>query len=419
MTAPRRPNILLITTDQQRRDHLGALGLKGLPTPALDRLATEGACFTRAYCPAPVCTPTRLSLLTGLLPSVHRAPTLGVTAAPFPGPTIPGRLRTAGYRSAIVGKTHFTERRMEEVHLLAHIGAYRGTAERPFDGPYAGFDEVQAASGHSTNTIPAMHYLRYLQRTGLDWEPWFPKVRTGGYDGEAAGVWDIPPEHHNTAWVGRETARWIEAQPSDRPWFCWASFEDPHEPMMCPEPWFSRVDRAALTAYEGARPGEFDEKPECYARLAVGDYTTLDDGHRIPCVYPRRSLDRDAVTALQATIGMIGFVDEQVGRLLALLERRGELEDTVVVFTSDHGEMHGHHGFWGKGATAYEDCQTVPLLIWAPGRGWRSGRTEALASLIDLPRYFCIWPGCLRLRACKARTCYPSSRRARRRRARV
>jgi arylsulfatase A-like enzyme len=383
------PNILFITSDQQRWDHIGALGMPGLPTPALDRIATQGAHFTRAYCPTPLCTPTRLTLLTGLLPSVHRGHTLGVTPDPFPAPTIPARLKAAGYRTGLVGKTHFTERRHEEAHLLAEIGAYASDADWPFDGPYVGFDDVQVASGHSANTVPAMHYRRYLERTGQDWAAWFPKVVTGTYDGEHAGPWEIPAEHHNTAWVGREAERWISQQTPDAPWFLWVSFEDPHEPMQCPQPWYGRVDRSALRPYETDRPGEFDDRPPFYAQIAGGDLSEINDTHLTPCVFPRRRLDQNAISALQATIGMVGFLDHQVGQLLRLLEHRGEIENTVIVYTSDHGEMHGHHGFWGKGFTAYEDCQRVPLLIWAPGQpGWRQGHSEALVSLADLPRLF-------------------------------
>ena len=85
---------------------------------------------------------------------------------------------------------------------------------------------------------------------------------------------------------------------------------------------------------------------------------------------------------------MIGFIDDEIGRVLELLETRGQLENTIIIFTSDHGEMHGHHGFWGKGLTAYEDCQRVPLLIWAPNRDWRRGDISEIVSLIELPRLF-------------------------------
>lgn len=395
----RLPNILFITSDQQRWDHVGLTGLPGLATPALDRIGREGVCFTRAYCPAPVCTPTRLSWLTGVYPSLHGSHTLGVTAHPFPSPTIPERLKEAGYRTALIGKSHFTERRLEEAHLLEHIGTYRDDPSFPFDGPYVGFDAVQLASGHTANTVPEMHYKRFLEREGVDYRPWFPRLLQGNYDQEYAGPWNLPEPYHTSAWIGRESERWLghtlDEHPED-PFFCWMSFEDPHEPMYCPEPWYSRVDRDALTPFPSDRPGEFADKPPFYAEAAAGDWSRSNDIETTPCVFPRRRLDRDAVSALQATVGMIGLIDHRVGRVLDLLKTRGQLANTLIVFTSDHGEMHGHHGFWGKGFTAYEDCQRVPLLICGPGVAPRAACTDALVNTIDLPRLFLetagLWP---------------------------
>lgn len=394
-----RPNILFITSDQQRWDHTGLTGLPGLPTPALDRIGREGVWFSRAYCPAPVCTPTRLSWLTGLYPSLHGSHTLGVTADPFPQPTLAERLQAAGYRTCLVGKSHFTERRLEEAHLLQHIGAYRDDPEFPFDGPYVGFDAVQLASGHTANTVPAMHYRRFLERAGVDFARWFPLLHSGTYDQEYAGAWNLPEAYHSSTWIGEQSEQWLRRvmEPdSQQPWFCWMSFEDPHEPMYCPEPWFSRVDRDALQPFAGDREGEFEDKPPFYAEAAAGDWGRTNDIETTPCVYPRRRLDRVADVALQATVGMIGLIDDRVGRVIRLLEDRGQLDQTLIVYTSDHGEMHGHHGFWGKGYTAYEDCQRVPLLIRAPWLIRRQGCRPEIVNTIDLPRLFLeaagLWP---------------------------
>jgi arylsulfatase A-like enzyme len=382
-----KPNILLITSDQQRWDHVGLHGMRGIATPALDRIGSEGVSFKRAYCPTPLCTPTRLTLLTGLYPSIHRGHTLGVTPVPFPGPTLAERLRGAGYATSLIGKSHFTERRLEEAHLLEHIGTYKHDPKWPFDGPYIGFEDVQLASGHNLNTVPAMHYKKWLESQGVDYAQWFPKLMTGHYDGEAAGVWNIPEKYHNTAWVGEQAELWLrEKTKTTQPWFCWLNFEDPHEPMMCPEPWFSRVDESLLEPFEPDRPDEFADKPPFYAEAIAGDWSRFDDPHLTPCVFPRRRLEQFAKTALQATLGMIGFIDHRVGRLLALLEETSQLENTVIIYTSDHGEMHGHHGFWGKGLTPYEDCQRVLCLVWGVGRGWRQGQEEAIINLVDLPR---------------------------------
>ena len=378
-----RPNILLITTDQQRHDHLGVAGLLAAATPHLDRLGTEGVHFGRAYCPSPICTPTRVSLLTGQYPSTHGAYSIGVTADPFPSPTIADRLTQAGYATAIFGKTHFVGRPDEPRHVT---GQADPPAElfRTFDGPYLGFQHVQVSRGHTINTEPDMHYRVFLEDAGADYAPWFPRLGPT-YDHFMCGAWDMPAEYHDTAWVGGLTERWLRDHADGEPWFCWASFQDPHEPFVCPEPWFSRVDRNRLKPFEGRRPGEFDDRPAFYARAAGGDWGPFDDGHGVPCSFHMPGWDDRSLDALQATLGMVAFVDDRVGAMLRALEETGQAGNTVVVFTSDHGDMHGHHGFWGKGLTAYDDCQRVPLLVWGPGRVRPRGTVDALANLVDLP----------------------------------
>lgn len=386
-----QPNILLITTDQQRADHLGIAGLQGIPTPHLDRLGREGTHFRRAYCSSPLCTPSRVSLLTGTYPSRHGAWSIGVTVAPFPSPTIGELLGQQGYTTALFGKTHFVSRLDEASHMT-------GMADPPtsyfrqWKGPYVGFIEFQGSNGHTTNCLPDLHYRAFLEDSGVSEETmgqWYPML-TSSHDHEACGSWEIPPELHDTGWIGQLTDDFIQRQ-ADRaqPWFCWASFQDPHEPFRCPEPWFSRVDTTQLRPFPGYQAGEFDDRHPVYNALIEGKFEGFNDQASIPCCFGGRGgWDDRQITALQATLGMIGFIDDQVGRMLRTLENTGQLNNTVIVFTSDHGEMHGHHGFWGKGAPAYEDCQRVPLLVFGPGHVQRKGDSDALVSLVDLPSTF-------------------------------
>jgi len=380
----RRPNILLITTDQQRFDHLGLKGARGIATPNLDRLGTEGVHFDRAYTVNPTCTPTRVSLLTGKYPSSHGAWSIGVSVDPFPRPTIADILGEAGYDTAIFGKTHFVRRLDEESHV-AGISDPSPEFWRDFTGPYLGFRHVRVSHGHTINQKPNMHYRVFLEDAGVDYKRWFPQFQPD-YDHHRCGPWEIPAEFHDTAWVGGNTVKWIREHAGDRPWFCWASFQDPHEPFVCPEPWYSRVKAEDVEPFEGAREGEFDDKPAFYAEAAGGDWSRLEDGHGVPSSFYTPQRDARAREALRATLGMLGFIDDRVGAMLDALEETGQARDTLVVFTSDHGEMHGHHGFWGKGLTAYDDCQRVPLLVWGPSLVERVGTTDALVSLVDLPR---------------------------------
>ena len=377
------PNVLLITSDQQRADHLGLAGMRAIPTPNLDRLGREGMHVARAYTASPLCTPARVSLLTGQYPSVHGATSIGVTADPFPQDLITYRLKAAGYTTALFGKAHFVARPDEEAHVLGREASGPRDFEG-FDGPYIGFDHVRLSRGHTINTVPDMHYRLWLERQGVDYKQWFPQLG-GNYDHHAAGPWDIPAELHDTHWVTEEALAWLKTREGQAaPWFCWASYQDPHEPHVCPEPWYSRVDPAEVVPYAGARSGEFDDKPPFYAEAARGDWSRYNDGVVVPCCFRTPERDARRAACLQATYGMIGFLDHAVGRLIHALEAAGQLENTLIIYTSDHGDMHGHHGFWGKGLPAYEDAQRVPLLI--AGAGVKAqGSRPALANLVDLP----------------------------------
>lgn len=378
----KRPNLLLITTDQQRADHLGLKGLSAIRTPHLDRLGTEGVHFDRAYCASPLCTPSRVSLLTGQWPSRHGAYSIGVTADPFPGPTIPQLLKDSGYATCLVGKAHFVRRDDEAPHFTGQA-APDPAMFRDYHGPYAGFETVYTCTGHTTNCEPDMHYRVFLEDSGLDYAAWFPHMQ-GKIDYARTGVWDIPAEVQNTAWVAAHAEEWIESRKEqDRPWFCWVSFEDPHPPFVCPEPWFSGVDADRMPVYEGFRPGEFEGKPAIYRAMYEGNTGAYTDGPLVPGVRgPNREQAKDRV-ALQAALGMIANIDAKVGGILERLAATGQLDDTVILFTSDHGEMNGHHGLWGKGLAAYDDCQKVPLLVWGPRFFPQKGTSEAIVSLVD------------------------------------
>jgi uncharacterized sulfatase len=401
-----RPNILLITTDEQRADHLGVKGLDAIDTPNFDRLAREGAHFDRAYCPGPICTPARVSLLTGRYPSSHGAYSIGVTVDPFPHPTIAELLGEAGYATALFGKTHFVRRADEASHVA---GRPNPPPEffHTFDGPYLGFQCIRTSTGHTIEPFPDMHYRKFLEDAGADYRKWFPNVPpdydhrkigwAADYDHWRCGPWNIPPELHDTTWVSSLTERYIRDNRGKGPWFCWASFQDPHGPYVCPEPWYSRVRTERLRVYESQRSGEFDDKPYFYGEAQVKGFDhcfeEFDDGQGVPCCFPFPRWNREAKFALQAALGMIAFLDDRIGAIIRTLEETNQADNTLVIFTSDHGTMQGHHGFWGKGLPAYEDHQRVPFIAWGKSFVQPIGTTQALANLVDLPRTFLAYAG--------------------------
>ncbi len=318
------------------------------------------------------------------------------------------RLREQGYRTGLIGKAHFHAQSTEESRVLGDT-IHKRPELRPSDIPtdvwrrehsFLGFDHLRLSMGHNIQQVPKMHYHAWLEDQGAtpaQLAEWFPFLKEEPFDaGKEMGVWNIPEHLHPTRWITAETTHFIETgSREDRPWFCWSSIQDPHVPFVCPEPWFSRVETAAMRVLEGVRRGEFDDKPAFYKRAweaRMGDWfgeeawgDLYDRDRRLPpaCAFPNPYYTEHEALAMQATLGMVAMIDDAVGRLLQTLESSGQAENTLVVFTSDHGEYHGHHGFWGKGLPAYEDAQRVPFLAWGAGVE-TAPPSEALVSLVDL-----------------------------------
>ena len=310
---------------------------------------------------------------------------------PFPTTTLPAVLGDAGYHTALFGKHHFV-RRDDELEHITVIKNPPADFWKTWNGPYVGFQEFQANTGHTINNLPEAHYRQFLEVSGQDYKQWFPQYRDEEYDYFKTGPWAIPPELHDSSWVAQVTNDYLHRHADDeQPWFCWASFQDPHEPFVCPEPWYSQVDDDALQTYPEHQDGEFDDRHEIYRRMHERDFGPLDDGNRMPSCFGEP--ERPVRDSLRATAGMVNFLDDRLGAIFKTLEETGQLDNTLIVYTTDHGEMHGNHGLWGKGCAAYEDVQRIPLLAWAPGLIPATGTTEALANIVDLPRTFLQFAG--------------------------
>ena len=401
---PQPPNLLLITTDQQRWDSLSLYGRGGYRTPVLDRLGAEGRVFDRAYCSSPLCTPTRVSLLTGMYPSRHGAFTIGTPHVPaLEGPTLPRLLKHAGYHSAIIGKTHFVARALEQNHVAGRFDAACDDPDpdpsfwRDFDGPYVGFDFVRHCAVHTNDRLPEAHYRAWLDERGVNLDDRHQdRDLAERKDGvPRLGRWDVPLEYHQTEWITSETLDYLRRRQETRqPWFCWTSFQDPHPPYVCPEPYFGDADVSGMDL-GGWIEGEFDDKPPFYRRLLEGEYWS--DEHRMFCQpggnVPNASLYdhvADPKTAIRAYVGMCSMIDDHVGRIVEGLDELGCRETTLRGFTSDHGDYLGRHGFGGEGLPPYDDCQRVPFVVnWPAGMADAPrGRSEAPVSVVDSPATF-------------------------------
>ncbi len=391
-----QPNILLITSDQQHWRTLGK-NLPGIKTPNLDRLADQGTLFHRAYCPNPTCTPTRASLLTGQQPSRHGAWSLG-TKLSESAETVSELFSQAGYDTALIGKAHFQPLRetpeyssLESYPLLRDLDFWRN-----FHGPFYGFEHVELARNHGDECHAGQHYALWMEEKGLtNWRDHFHNRWNEFAFGEKINPpqkhrWTLPEEFHPNAWIAeRSIVRMDKAQQEGKPFFLWASFFDPHPPYLAPAPWDTMYDPNTVEI-PSADPEELEnatpllreamkENPD----FSAWQETEFENHGLHSHVHDRATLAKN----IAVYYGMISLLDKYVGRILDHLDATGMAENTLVVFTSDHGHYYGHHGLIAKGPFHFEDGIRVPFL--ARGPGWRRGvETEALTSLIDLPVTF-------------------------------
>lgn len=395
-------NILLITSDQQHHDTLGVTNPR-IRTPNLDRLAAEGTRFDRAYCVNPTCSPSRATLITGMYPSAHGCWAIGVKL-PEDVPTVGDLFQQHGYESILVGKAHFqplkSEPGSESIEcqpILRDLDFWRD-----FHGPWYGFNHVETARMHANESHAGQHYALWLEEKGLaNWrdyfQPWPPdpndKYR-GPYYQRDRLVWDLPEELHHTHWVGERTVANIErCAAAGKPFFLWASFFDPHPAYVIPEPWASMYDPDDMQPGTHVE-GEFDAMPPQYAktRETNPDFSAYREpsGQGLHGFHSHLHGDAEFRRSLATYYGMVSLIDLEVGRILESLDRLGLAENTLVVFTTDHGHFLGQHGLIAKGAFHYDDLLRIPMLVRAPGHAdAAAGRvSSALQSQVDFPQTF-------------------------------
>jgi len=389
--ASTRPNILLITSDQQHWDTLGVTNPR-IRTPALDRLAAEGTRFERAYCCNPTCSPTRASIITGMYPAWHGCWAIGVKL-PEDVPTIGDILQAHGYSTVLVGKAHFqpTASRPGSESIECHPILRDLDFWRKFHGPWYGFEHVETARMHADEHLVGQHYAIWMEEKGLkNWKDYFAPWPPDPSAPKRRGAWDLPAELHHTTWVGERTIANIQRLvEQDRPFFIWASFFDPHPPYLVPEPWASMYRPEDM---EPGRlsPGEMDLLPPHFRKTQERrpDFSEWAEEHATHGFHSHLHDEQQLREDIATYYGMVSFMDYQIGRILETLDRLGIAENTLVVFTTDHGHFLGQHGLIAKGPFHFEDLLKVPMIVRYP-REVPAGRvSSALQSLVDLPATF-------------------------------
>ncbi len=335
-----RPNILWICTDQQRYDTIAALGNPHVRTPNIDRLVRGGVAFSHAFCQSPICTPSRASFLTGMYPSSVHGCMNGNDYWADAAPLVTKLLADAGYDGGLAGKLHLA-------------GAHARIEPRPADDGYRVF--------HWS------HGVHNLWSEGHAYAEW---LRSKGEDlgNLLKSPENIPPSLHQTTWCTDRAIEFVEAA-GDQPWFLSVNTFDPHPPFDPPREYLTRYDPASM-------PGPLFRHSDIAAQARLGG---------IDFQSTAREPDTFQGQALQAAYyAMIELIDDNVGRMLAALERTGQLGHTVIVFMSDHGEALGDHGLLFKGCRFYEGLVRVPLIFYWPARLQSGLVSDALVELTDI-----------------------------------
>ncbi len=348
-------NILFIMCDQLRADHLSCAGHPHLKTPNIDSLARRGVLFPQAFVQSAVCGPSRMSYYTGRYMFSHGA-TWNRVPLSVREKTIGDYLRPAGLRVALAGKTHV----LPDVEGLERYGIEGGSAFAALLRS-GGFEELDRYDGHSPPGTES-GYPQFLRRHGYAADdPWSEFViAADGPGGETLSGWHmrnarlparVKEAHSETAYMTDQAIRFVEAQGA-QPWFLHLSYVKPHWPYMAPAPYH---------ALYGPQ--------DCLApnRTAV----ELEDQHPVLAAYRRHeeseSFSRpDAPATVRPTyMGLIAQIDHHLGRLFATLQRLGRFEDTLIVFTSDHGDFLGDH-WLGEKEIFYEEAVRVPFIVADP-----------------------------------------------------
>ena len=355
-----QPNIFILHVDQHRVDCLRCYGNSDIRTPNIDALAADGVRFANSFCPFPVCTPSRYSMLSGLYVHEHRGFSNHCTLAPDIE-TFPKMLRRAGYRTGAVGKMHFTPTYLD-------VGFERMILCEQ-DGPGRWDDDYHRdLRQHGLADINDLEDQRSEYRN---------KARAEYWETFGAMASNLPREYHSTEWIGTKALKFLDEWTKQGN-LLMVGFVKPHHPFDPPHELAGLYDPAALSILPGWTP-------ECFAH----------DLAQSKGYFPHQNLNESALRRIMAYYyAVIEHIDMQVGRMIDLLKRKGLYQETLIVFTGDHGEYLGFHHLLLKGGYMYEPLVRVPLIIKFPNRRRAADVSEEIVSNIDLAPTVLLQAGC-------------------------
>lgn len=345
-----QPNILIIHVDEHRMDCIGVYNNKDIQTPTIDNLAKEGVLYHNTFCPLPVCTPSRYSMLTGMYVHEHKGWTNHSTLNPDIE-TLPDVLKRAGYKTKAIGKMHFAPTYLD-----------------------VGFDEMILAEQDGPGRWDD-DYHRDLMKNNLvdaiDLEDQRQEYRKDASDAywKSFGTkpTDLPEEYYSTNWIADRAITTLE-QWSDSGNMLMIGFIKPHHPFDPPGKWAEMYDPAKLHLL----PGWLDEPLE-------------HDTNQNPGYFPNSTLDEQSLRKSMAYYyGSISQIDFEIGRMIKILKDKGMYDNTMIIYTSDHGEHLGYHHQILKGGYLYESIMKIPCIIKYPNGEHGGSENHKLVSNIDM-----------------------------------
>lgn len=355
------PNIILIMTDQQRSDTIGALGAPWMKTPVLDRLAKEGVAFNNCYTTSPVCVGARASLFTGMYP--HAA---GVFTNFHPWqPNWVEMLANAGYHCASIGKMHINP---YDAKGGFHQRFFVENKDRPLfldEHDRALYDEWDKAL-HARKIKKPSRYTRFEQDA------------EGYRKALGAFVWTEDEDMQSDMFIGDHATWWLDERKSTSPLFLQIGFPGPHPPYDPSQKYLDMYQDVEIP-FEPASAEELAAQPPLHAQLRKNMIE-----HNYDSVAWQDQPAREDIQRMRRHYAAnVSMIDEKVGQIMQTLERKGYLDNAIVIFTSDHGDALGEHGHIQKW-TMYDCSVKVPLIVWSKSHDLKQMQTDALVQLMDI-----------------------------------
>ena len=395
----KRPNFLFIITDQQRADWLGCYGHPVLKTPNIDSIAARGTVFENFHVASPVCMPNRASLLTGRYPSLHGLRYNGCTL-PTNTNTFVNVLADAGYHTAAIGKSHlqpFTAmapmgKTAEEIDEMPEAwqvervkdyeeepANYQGATRYDIKLPYYGYQHVDMVTSHGDQC--GGHYGQWFKENAPDWKALHDPENQLAHDYSCPQAYrtPIPEDLYPTAYIRDRAIDYITSRADENaPFFTFISFPDPHHPFNPPGKYW---DMYNPNDFEVSLPYDAHKNPTPPMQWLHKNWKG-DGGQTTPQTAMMLD-DQQIKEAMALTAGMMAFIDDAVGDIIAALEASGQLDNTVICYNADHGDYMGDYNMLLKGALPFRSITRVPF-IWSDPDARRQTRSDALCSTVDL-----------------------------------